>query len=448
MTIDLDRGSGQTEARPEARGMSQTVLQTQRQAQGLSLTTAMRMSLTLLQLGPLDLTEAAAAEARRNPFLRWRPGPPGASGAGPAPEVAHEPTVTDALQRQIGLIPFDPEDMALARKLPHCLDARGFLADPPDEICAYLDTTPDRLGAVVARLQAAVEPVGVFAWSLKDCFRLQLEAKNRCDPLILTLLDRLDLVARRDVPAICALCGVDAEDAEDMLADIRGLCPAPLVPRPGPGTVRPAPELICMPGPDGRIRAELNAQALPALLADDGLFDRIRGVEVDAAAQAYYRDCYGAAATFVAALQRRATTLLRIGQHIAGVQGRFLASGRPEHRVPLSMSGVARELRLNKSTVSRALSDCRIETAQGIVPAADLFARPLGDGHAPRTREQALRRLSALIRGEDRRAPHADADLARIMACQGFAISRRTVAKYRRLLGVPGRAARRDPGPG
>jgi RNA polymerase sigma-54 factor len=355
-----------------------------------------------------------------------------------------EQTHAARLGAQIGLIPLPPDEMRLARELVHCLDERGFLADPIDEMCRYLQTRPDVLSRVIEKLQVAVEPTGVFAWSLGDCFRIQLQAKNCCDPIILRLLDRLDLVAAKDIDAISALCSVDREDAVDMLADIRALCPSPLTPLATAVVVAQEPELIFIPGPGGHTSVELNPAAFPAILADEGLFDRVRKVELDPGALRYYRDCYRGAAAFAIAMQKRANTLLRMGEQIALVQQKYLQTGRRLDRSPLTTATLAQALGLNKSTISRAMNNCRIATRNGVVSAKDFLVRPISSTTGRRTRDQALQRLSVLIRAEDRNEPYSDDRLAQLLGKANLPLSRRTVAKYRGILGLPGMSKRRS----
>ena len=132
---------------------------------------------------------------------------------------------------------------------------------------------------VVSILQRSVEPAGVFAWSLKDSFKIQLEAKNRYDPMIAKLLDRLDLVAHQKINDICSFCEVDEEDAVEMLDDIRLLSPAPLQPvSVGSESLRSA-ELIFSLDDDGNVSVRLNEAALPQMLTDDALFSTIEMAE-------------------------------------------------------------------------------------------------------------------------------------------------------------------------
>lgn len=421
----------------------------QRKEQALAMSMGMRMSLTLLGMSSEDLEEAVKAERARNPFLRLMPypAPPAGGGSGGSSSleaVAAEPAAAEDILQQIALLKLPPDQRELAARLVYCLDERGFLADPLDEMCAYLETGPDMLKSVVAKLQMSVEPAGIFAWSLIDCFRIQLLSLNRLDPIILQLLDRLDLVAQQDVTAICELCAVDAEDAIDMIAEIRALNPSPLIKMDPAPLVGQEPELIILPDDAGRMSVTLNPSAFPDILADDGLFNRVRAVELDQAAIKYYRDCHRGAAAYVLSLQKRANTLLRIGREIADIQSKFLTSGHTLDLRPMTTSMLADTLGLNKSTISRALSNCRVMTRHGIRNSEEFLVRPISKCSKEKSQGQALQRLSVLIRAEDKRSPYSDLELAALMAKVGFDLSRRTVAKYRDLLGVPGKAGRRS----
>lgn len=424
--------------------MKQTQQQTIRQK--MVLTLQMRSSLSLLQMGADEVLRALEDESRRNPFLKPVPAAP--SGGGSAapdqtgPEVVATESIADDLIRQIGLIRWQDGQQALARELVHCLDPRGFFEDPLSEMCGYLNASPRMVRDVVNKLQETVEPAGIFAWGLADSFAAQLKAKNLYDILIERLLGRLDLVASQDIPAICALCEVDEEDAVDMLQDIRNLTPAPLSPPPDLASTARAPDLVIRAAGDG-FEVALNPSALPDMLTDDALFSTVKSAETDDQALAYYRDCYRSAGAFVAAMQKRANTLLRLGQHMAEVQQKFLQTGRPLDRVPLTMGGLGRALDLNKSTVSRALNNCLIDGPHGVLAATDLLVRPLSEDGGQKTRDHVLRRLSLLIKTEDKAAPLSDQALSEQLARVNLSVSRRTVAKYRGLLDIPSAQGRR-----
>tara|TARA_B100000787_G_scaffold13329_2_gene9670 strand:- start:500 stop:1795 length:1296 start_codon:yes stop_codon:yes gene_type:complete len=418
-------------------------------AQKLSLTQLMRSSLSLLQMGAVELTDETEKEAKRNPFLK--PIPSFLSGGGAVGpnvfdlgNIGEQQSENDKILKQVSLIRFSPDQSRIAAELVYCLDERGYISDPANEVSGYLGVPEGILIEVVSILQKSVEPAGLFAWSLKDCFRIQLEANNRYDPVIAKLLDRIDLVAQQKIQDICTLCGVDNEDAVEMLADIRLLSPAPLQPVAMVSENVRTPELIFSLEVGGIVKVRLNETALPRMLTDDGLFSTIQMAETDKNAMAYYRDCYRGAAAFVLAMQKRANTLLKIGQIIARTQAKFIRTGHTLDRRPLTMAMLATELGLNKSTISRALSNCLFDTDRGVVNPIDCFVRPLNEKGADRTREQVLQRLSLLIRTENKTAPLSDEVLAGQLASADLKISRRTVAKYRGILSLQGAYQRKS----
>lgn len=408
--------------------------------QKLAMTQLMRNSLDLLRMGPEEVIDEAESEKKRNPFLKTIPNIlPGSSKAGFDPsEVKDQETNSKILLKQVSLIRMSPDQNRIAAELVYCLDERGYICDPASEVCNYLGVTKQKLMEVVSILQRSVEPAGVFAWSLKDSFKIQLEAKNRYDPIIAKLLDRLDLVAHQKINDICSFCEVDEEDAVEMLGDIRLLSPAPLQPvSVGSESLRSA-ELIFSLDDDGNVSVRLNEAALPQMLTDDALFSTIEMAETDKNAMVYYRDCYRGAAGFIIAMQKRANTLLKIGEMIAKTQAKYIRTGRDLDRNPLTMGWLATEIGLNKSTISRALNDSIFDSDRGLIKPSDCFVRPLNADGVNRTREQVLQRLSLLIRTENKIKPLSDYLLAQQLETAGFKISRRTVAKYRCLLGLQG----------
>src|SRR6202012_2778695 len=71
------------------------------------------------------------------------------------------------------------------------------------------------------------DPCGLFARDLRECLMAQLAERNRLDPAMQTLLDNLEVLGRRDTRKLMSLCGVDAEDLTEMIAEIRALDPKP-----------------------------------------------------------------------------------------------------------------------------------------------------------------------------------------------------------------------------
>ena len=93
----------------------------------------------------------------------------------------------------------------------------GRLTAEPAAIAEAMALPLERVEAVRARMMR-FDPVGLFARDLRECLAAQLAERNRLDPAMAALLDNLDLLARRELRRLMALCGVDAEDLADMIA--------------------------------------------------------------------------------------------------------------------------------------------------------------------------------------------------------------------------------------
>ena len=105
------------------------------------------------------------------------------------------------------------------------LPGRRLTAEPA-AIADAMAIPLERVEAVRARMMR-FDPVGLFARDLKECLAAQLAERNRLDPAMQALLDNLELLARRELRRLMAVCGVDAEDLADMIAEIRSLDPKP-----------------------------------------------------------------------------------------------------------------------------------------------------------------------------------------------------------------------------
>ena len=371
---------------------------TQTQVRKLALSQRMQLSLDVLRMDAGRLRRRVRLELARNPALTCT-----------NPDLVQQPDDPRAgLIAQIGLLRLPAEDLRIARDLVHCLDDRGLLVDPLAEIAGWLSTTPAVLENLLPHLHQ-IEAPGLFARDMAECFRLQLRARNRLDPWMDRLLDRLDLVAEGSLSAIAAFFGTDHEDARDMIAEIRSLTPAPLGIAAPEG---PPPEL------------ELTAQGT----LKPGAMLRLTLNDADVSAQA-----------LVAAVENRTRTLLRIGTALVEAQGPWLLGHGPRH--PLTMTRLGAELGLSKSTVSRAIAGVVIRTPGGIVPLRELLRPAISSRNPGIDHESVLRTLARIIDDWPQGQRCTDGRLADELAARGIHLSRRTVAKYRLELETPKRVS-------
>ena len=200
----------------------------------------------------------------------------------------------------------------------------------------------------------------------------------------------------------------------------------------------PEATVICR---DGQLTVEMNTRSLPRISPSQE-YTAMLGRTEDTEVQDYLRKCLTAAKSTIAQIDSRQSTLQSLLLVIIRrQQGYFMGTDQMQ---PMTMQQVADEMRLNTSTVSRAVKDKYIQFQTRLIPLRSLFSSSLqGDDGSLVSADAVKQQLRLFIRAEDPGAPLSDEALTAALASVGVHISRRTVAKYRAELNIPTAAARK-----
>lgn len=444
-----------------------------RQGQTLAMTPQLAQAIKLLQLSHLDLAAYVEAVCERNPLLVQPESSPAELAAGgaeadlhpvlvpptaspygkrsagmqgfdarslPPPDAAMPVALSDHLERQMELAPGDPRDRVILRHLIHCLDEAGYLREPLAEIALRLGVAEAHAAHALTMLQS-FDPPGVGARDLAECLALQLKEKNRLDPVMQMLLTRLDWIARRDLPALRRLCGVDDEDLIDMLAEIRAL-----EPRPGHAFSPPAPsfwvpDVLVRSASDGGWIVELNPETLPRILIDRVYYHHLSRTARRDGERDFLSACFQEAGWLKRSLDQRAETILKVATAIVKHQDGFFRHGAA-HLRPLTLKAVAEAIGMHESTVSRVTANKALGTERGVFEMKFFFSAALS-GVETHSAEAVRHRIRQLVDGEPVHSVLSDDAIAEKLKREGMNVARRTVAKYRDALRIPSSADRR-----
>ena len=316
-----------------------------------------------------------------------------------------------------------PAERAVAAHLLADVDDLGLLPEPVAAVAARFGVGPDTVRRVIEALRGSGAP-GLCAESLTERLRLQVWAAggdNPLPPAVEVLLARgLGPLADGRVEDAVAACGIGSDQLHSALAWIRSHVEAEPF---GPDdAAAPAPVDVVVRRDGGQLTVDIVPGPWSAV--------RVAESYLAAAADPALREDIARARRFVDALDRRTRTILRVVQVVIARQARRVVEG-PRAHLPLLRRDVAAELDLHESTVSRVVAGKQILLPSGeTLPFGALFG-------AARGVQQCLRDLVA---GET--VPRSDAELAGALAAEGHPISRRTVAKYRAVLGIPGQRDR------
>jgi RNA polymerase sigma-54 factor len=373
-----------------------------------------------------------------------RPWQSSAAGSGMATrEVSGAISLREHLVEQINIDFPDLQDRKIGALLVDLLDEAGYISGDLKPVADRLGCPRARVEATLARLQQ-LDPPGIFARNLKECLALQLKERNRLDPAMRTLIDNLELLAAGKRERLLRLCGVDADDLADMVAEIKTLNPKPAEVFTAAPALAVTPDIVVRPANDGGWIVELHPDAVPRVLINHGYIAQMRAATPDKAARAFISDRLGAANWLVRTLQQRAGTILKVAAEIARRQDGFLRHG-VQHLKPLTRREIAEAIGLHESTVSRATTNKYIATPRGLYALRYFFASALADsaGGLSHSAEAVRMRIRELITGEHENDILSDDRVTAILRAEGVAVARRTVAKYRECLRIPSSARRR-----
>ncbi|PKO29159.1 MAG: RNA polymerase sigma-54 factor [Betaproteobacteria bacterium HGW-Betaproteobacteria-9] len=377
-----------------------------------------------------------------------------------AADLARSPvSLQDHLHEQARCMRLSDEDQAALYFLIESLNDDAYLEDDLAELALgfwrlmhgreVASPGIEELEAAEAQLRMALgwlqhmEPTGVGARNLGECLRLQIEELRNSPEARAALAicnQSMELVAKRDIKRLCALCGIDDETARAALAII-----ARLEPKPGRRFIDVernvvVPDVIVTRAGRG-FKVILNPDVMPRLRVHDVYANAMRqnrggrdngGEAGHAAMQQRLQE----ARWFIKNIQQRFDTILRVSSAIVERQRNFFMHGELAMR-PLVLREIADELGLHESTISRVTTAKYMATPFGTYELKYFFGSSLGTetgGNASSTAVRAL--LKQFIASEEPKKPLSDNQLSDLLKEQGIECARRTVAKYREALRI------------
>lgn len=377
---------------------------------------------------------------------QWKsmPGGEGGEAADLDTFLAYRKTLRDVIEEQIAFLFDNPADRLVALHFLDHLDDAGYLRGTPAEAALRLGVAETAAERVLARLQEA-EPTGVFARSLGECLALQLRARDRLDPAMATLIDNLDLLARRDFTTLGKLCGVDEEDLIDMLAEIRALDPRPGLRFETASSETVVPDVLVSAAADGSWQVELNPDALPRVLVNRDYYAAVSSrASRDGRDKAFLDECLQTANWLTRSLDQRARTILKVASEIVRRQDAFLIDGI-RHLRPLTLKAVADAIGMHESTISRVTANKYMLTPRGLFELKYFFTVSIGsaEGGDTHSAESVRHHIRTLIAAETADSVLSDDDIVTRLGEEGVKLARRTVAKYRDTMNIPSSVERR-----
>ncbi len=458
-----------------------------RQTQRVVMTPLLQQAIQLLQLSTLELQEVIQKELLENPLLEETPeeqtepqegltseavvprDPPPAAGASLDGDRAEElpfdltavlfdtydeptlveqeerddfhfenlvrstSTLGDHLEVQLGLATDDPQLRAAGRAIIGNLDDDGYLRAEFGEIAEVTKLPLDLVERALALVQS-FDPVGVAARTLQECLLLQLNADPEPDPVSVEIVrDHFDALARRRFHEIARALKLSPDRIMEAVEEICALEPKPGR-RFGASEARYVTPDVSVFKMGDDYTVVLNEDGIPRLRLNSLYRTLLRGTGDEA--RQYAEGKIRSALWLIKIVDQRQRTLRKVTQSIVKLQREFLDKGLPYLR-PLSLRDVAEDIGMHESTVSRVTTNKYVQTPQGLFELKFFFHSGIATENGDVVSSVSVKKMiQELLNQEDSSKPHSDQEVTQILKSRGLSIARRTVAKYRELLGI------------
>lgn len=366
-------------------------------------------------------------------------------------------SLQEYLIEQLGFRNLSEREMKLAVYLVGSIDEDGYLRRDLESVAddiaftVGIETSAEELEKLLGIIHE-LEPAGIGARNLQECLLLQMaqipvnSRPRRLARKILTAY--FDEFVKKHYEKLMSRLQVSEDDFREAIAEIRHLSPKPgnLYAEGGTDTTPYIIPDFILDYQDGHFQLSLNSYNVPEVRVNRRYMEMIREMvgsdgrvrEKDKEAIQFVKNKIDSAKWFISAIKQRHDTLMRTMQTILDYQQEYFKDGDKSKLRPMILKDIADRTGLDVSTISRVVNSKYVQTQFGIILLKSLFSEAMQTDSGEEVSSYEIKNiLQECIDDEDKRHPLTDETLMDILNGKGYRIARRTVAKYREMLGIP-----------
>lgn len=359
-------------------------------------------------------------------------------------------SLQDHLLWQLQMSDFTDVERRFAELVIGNLDERGYLDlagvelpdgtrtpdltidDLAEEAGLHVDDAP-----LVLEMIQNFDPVGVAARDLRECLLVQAKAAGYDDDdLIVEIIrNHIHHLEKHNYQAIAKAMKMSVEEVYETAKEIQEFesRPARNFTDQDDRSIGITPDVYVIKDED-EWRVIDNDRGVQRLFINEALTRRLLN---DPQAKEFIGEKLRNAQWLIRAIEQRRKTIIRVAECIVEKQRDFFEKG-VAHLKPLILRDVADAVGMHESTISRVTTNKYMHTPQGLFELKYFFnssiRRVANEDIASESVKQAIK---AMIDNEDKSRPLSDqAIVEALVEQQGIKIARRTVAKYREMLGI------------
>jgi RNA polymerase sigma-54 factor len=349
-----------------------------------------------------------------------------------------KPSLTDHLMWQLKLARFTELEMKVGEQIIGNIDYNGYLISTTEEIAIQAEVDQHFVEGVLKRIQD-FDPPGIAARDIKECLLIQARIFGVSCILIETIItEHMKDLEIKNYANIAKKLKIALGDVLQAVILISNMDPKPGSRYQEENIATIIPDVFVFKSGD-EYKILLNDDGLPRLRISNFYRDIMSGQHPDQNSESgrkYVKERMQSAAWLIKSIQQRHRTIYKVAESILKFQRDFFDQGVHNLR-PLVLRDVADDVEMHESTISRVVTNKYMHTPRGIFELKYFFSSSIhktdGDALASRSVKEGIKKI---IAGENPKKPYSDSDIVKVLVKSGISVARRTVAKYREMMGI------------
>ncbi|MCB0327234.1 MAG: RNA polymerase factor sigma-54 [Bdellovibrionales bacterium] len=348
----------------------------------------------------------------------------------------------DHLQWQLQLTKLSDEETLIGNEIIGNLDESGYFKGSLYDIASRLKVSDHKVHKVLEHIQR-FDPVGVGARNLQECLLLQIRHLEQNHLVSRIILHHMLELEKRQYKKIAKSLNASQEEIIEAVKFIQKLDPKPGRQFYDESMQYITPDIYVYMVNDEPVIAQ-NEDGLPKLRVSNYYQSFLRGEKVNEQTKEYIQDKLRSAIWLIRSIHQRQRTIYKVTESIVKIQREFLDKGVSSLK-PMVLKDVAEDIGMHESTVSRVTTNKYVHTPQGIFELKFFFNSSIKRLHGSDMASEAVKeKIRAIVASENQKKPYSDQELVELLRQSNIDIARRTVAKYREMLGIESSTKRKN----
>lgn len=356
--------------------------------------------------------------------------------------LSHAPSLSEHLEWQLKLVDLGRLHEEAANQIIGNLDDDGRLAVTCEEIAANLGCSAETVNEV-RNIVMQLDPVGCAAFDVRECLAAQITDGDADAEVLKRLVrDHFEDLQPHRLGQLSRATGMELGELDALIQRIRQLDPFPARRFTSEDPVYVAPE-VYIEKIEGEYIIYFADDGRPRLRISPTYHGMLGQSDTTKETKDFIRDKVRSAIDLLRNIEHRRQTIYRVVDSIVARQRDFLDHG-VEHIKPMMLKDIAEDIGMHLSTISRVVNRKYAHTPQGVIELRRFFTEGMlnEEGEEVSTRILKLR-IKKMIEEENTKKPLTDDEIAKVLSKEGVKLSRRTVAKYRDQMNIPGSRERK-----